>query len=77
MIDLSEVTIAIKSFLRPCTLDACIYSIRKFYPDIGIHVADDGNMNKAPLGVNRLYQLPFDSGVSIGRNFLVEVKYKF
>ena len=74
-----DVTILIKTFQRPDCLKNCLKSIREFYPDIQIFVADDSDdavdVKKEHL---EIISLPFDSGLSAGRNFLlnrVETKY--
>lgn len=79
---MEEVTILIKTFLRPGILDKCIKSIKKFYPNIKILIADDGKTNEKDKRQDVIshYILPFDTGVSYGRNFLldkVETKYIF
>ena len=43
------VTIATKTFLRPHKLKILLQSIRKYYPDITVIVADD---SKEPLEIN-------------------------
>ena len=70
--DIPDTTIIIKSFLRPLALTALIVSIRNMYPDIKIHVADDGDLPEVPFGIDMFYRLPFDTGLSKGRNFLVD-----
>lgn len=70
--DIPDTTIIIKSFLRPLSLTALIVSIRKMYPNIRIHVADDGDLSEMPDGVDMFYRLPFDTGLSKGRNYLVD-----
>ena len=80
-------TIGIKTFLRPHCLKECIESIRKYYKNIEILVADDStddvkkinkdiidNFNQIRLfnfNQIRLFDLPYDSGLSKGRNHLV------
>ena len=75
----SRVTILIKTFQRPRTVNAAIASIRRFYPTVPIIVADDSG-EPTPIRDNSVvvHRLPFDSGVSKGRNFLfshVRTKY--
>lgn len=78
-------TIAIKTFRRPNTLNNAIIHIRQFYPDINIFVVDDGDTdNKSTYllqskerynikyNVNKYWMLPFDTGISYGRNFVVK-----
>lgn len=72
---------AIKTFNRPEHLINLVKSIRKYYNN-PIYIVDDGNFS-APLdkisGANIFYKkIPFDSGVSVGRNTLVDmVKEKY
>lgn len=53
-------TIATKTFLRPHKLKVLLQSIRKYYPDVTVIVADDG---KKPLGIKddyvEYYTMPF------------------
>ncbi|RXI96466.1 glycosyltransferase [Anaerobacillus alkaliphilus] len=69
--DLSQkVTAIIKTFERKDCLDNLIRSIKKYYPDLPIIVVDDSK-NPVPRDDVEYHILPFDSGVSKGRNFLV------
>jgi glycosyltransferase involved in cell wall biosynthesis len=67
-----QVSILIKTFQRPHTVRAAVASIRRFYPNLPIIVADDSSV---PVdfddGDVTVYRLPFDSGVGKGRNFLL------
>ena len=82
---LNNLTIGIKTFNRPLCLENCLQSIRKLYPKINIIVADDSNdeikdnNKKITNKYNAdLIDLPFDSGLSIGRNSIVnKVKTKY
>lgn len=68
------VTIVIKTLLRPHALRCCIASIRRFYPRIRILVADDSgyrSLAAREAAIDAYYLLPWDSGASFGRNFLV------
>lgn len=74
-----NVTIIVKTFQRPKTVAGAIAKIRQFYPTIPIFLADD---SKNPLEIKdpnlRLYRLPFDTGISRGRNLMladVETEY--
>lgn len=53
-------TIATKTFLRPHKFKILLQSIRKYYPDLTVIVADD---SKEPLEINddnvELYTMPF------------------
>lgn len=68
---LSDITIAIKAFQRPAKLNNCLKSIRKYYPDITVVVADDSRHKASNSLASEYYMLPFDSGISVGRNFLL------
>ena len=74
---LTRSEIIIKSFLRHRALFRCVQSIRKFYPDVAIRVIDDsfrdGKTNDDAERIKQLpgvtwNQMPFDSGLSAGRN---------
>jgi len=68
---LNEVTALIKTFERPKELDRLIKSIRRFYPDLLILVADDSKKPQVRDDVP-YYVLPYNIGLSAGRNFLVK-----
>src|SRR5271156_5678760 len=67
-----KVSVLIKTFQRPRTVNAAVAGIRRFYPLVPIIVADDSS---APVTFDHagiiVHRLPFDSGVGKGRNFLV------
>ena len=77
----TEFQVLVKSFRRPECLLRCLRSIRDYYPSVPILVADDSlkegekhswemeRCMKVP-GV-RWYQLPFDTGLAEGRNYLI------
>ena len=71
--NLEDVTIIIKTFERPSCLFNLVTSIRKYYATLPIYIADDG---KHHITFNQprvtTFLLPFDSGLSFGRNYLVE-----
>lgn len=76
---MNDVTLIISTFERPDALRACLTSIRKFYGDLPILIADDSSeaLKMARKNV-KYYKLPFDMGLSYKRNFLVrlvETKY--
>jgi GT2 family glycosyltransferase len=74
---MKDVTIIIKTFERPEYVRRLIKSIRQFYPEIDVLVADDSQTPTPQKGVD-YYSLPFDVGVSAGRNYLVDrVKTKY
>ncbi|KAM8945580.1 beta-1,4 N-acetylgalactosaminyltransferase 2-like [Pelodytes ibericus] len=68
----SLVTITTKTFLRYNKLRALIRSIRQFYPDIKIIVADDNkNLEKIEDPNVEQYFMPFAKGWFAGRNLAV------
>ena len=79
LMKLDDCTFIVKTFERPQAVRDLITSIRKFYPDVLILVADDSQKPK-PIRAKKVkfYALPFDMGLSYGRNFLVNlVKTKY
>lgn len=73
-----NVSIIIKTFERPHCVNLLYHSIRRFYPDIPIIIADDSREPIGSLGDAKIIQLPFNSGVSFGRNAaLKEVATKY
>lgn len=72
-VEVKEATFLIKSFLRPHLLMRCVRSIRATYRDVPILVVDDGDLHEgyekqlADKNV-KLLRLPYDSGLSAGRN---------
>lgn len=66
-----SVTFVVKTFERPHCLKRLIESIKKYYPEVPILVADDSKEETQYEGV-KYYKLPFDSGLSAGRNFLLK-----
>lgn len=72
-----KVTAVIKTFQRPRRCAALIASIRRYYPDLPIIVVDDSRRPGDYPGC-RLVRLPFDSGLSAGRNAgIAEVKTEY
>ena len=68
---LAATTIIVKAFERPDCLRRCLASIRARYPEASILVGDDSRQ-PAELPDNvRSIRLPYDCGVSAGRNRLV------
>ncbi|GAG84015.1 unnamed protein product, partial [marine sediment metagenome] len=65
-----KVTAIIKTFERPKVLDRLIRSIRRFYPDLAMIVADDSFRAKSRHDVETLRLNP-DVGLSSGRNALL------
>jgi hypothetical protein len=77
-----QVTIIIKTFLRPKCILRLLFSIRNKYSHIRIIVADDSLNKILKEGENSLniycIYFPFNSGVSVGRNECVNmVKTKY
>ncbi|KAL1779910.1 beta-1,4 N-acetylgalactosaminyltransferase 2 isoform X2 [Sigmodon hispidus] len=66
------VTIATKTFLRHHKLKILLQSIRKYYPDLTVIVADD---SKEPLEIKddyvEYYLMPFGKGWFAGRNLAI------
>ncbi|KAG8514881.1 Beta-1,4 N-acetylgalactosaminyltransferase 2 [Galemys pyrenaicus] len=66
------VTIATKTFLRPEKFMAMLQSVREYYPDLTVIVADD---SKEPLKINdehvEYYFMPFGKGWFAGRNLAI------
>lgn len=74
----NEVTIVIKTFNRKQSLIRLLKSIEKYYKKLNIIIADDSKKNykKEILESFRTLKieyhiLPFDSGLSFGRNYLL------
>ena len=67
-----QITVLIKTFERPELLARSIASIRRFYPDLRIAVADDSRRPQPPKDVDLFLPLPYDVGVSAGRNALLD-----
>jgi len=68
---MDEVTFIIKTIERPQHLNALIKSIKEFYPNVKVIVADDGKDPVIREDVE-YHVLPYDTGVSAGRNFLID-----
>ena len=62
-----KVTAVIKTFQRPRHCAALVASIRRHYPDLPIIIVDDSRCPSDYPGC-RIVRLPFDSGLSAGRN---------
>ena len=70
---MKDTAVLITTFLRDDALFNCVKSIRKFYPDIAIFVADTGRESKAKDDFCSEYnctliKVAFDSGVCRARN---------
>lgn len=61
-----RLTIVIKTFERPLTIRRLVASIRRMYPSVPIIIVDDSREPRELPGVEMIV-LPFDQGVSIGR----------
>lgn len=76
----NDITFLIKSFLRKDCVVNLIKSIRKYYPTTKIIVVDD---TEPPLNFDeyhnvKTYNIQFNSGISVGRNFGVsQIKTKY
>lgn len=73
---MKDVTVAIKTFERPDSLKDLLLSIRRFYPDIHIKIADDSKKSigqdiTAHFSNIEYILLRFDVGLSAGRNELL------
>jgi glycosyltransferase involved in cell wall biosynthesis len=68
---MKNVTAIIKTFQRPDTVRRLVQSIRQYYPDLRIIVGDDSTEPQEVPGAE-LLALPFDIGLSAGRNRLVD-----
>lgn len=67
---LSDLTVLVKTFERPRILRRFVGSVRRFYPDLKVIVVDDSRKPEPIEGLETI-TLPYDSGVSVGRNELV------
>lgn len=63
----SDLTAIIKTFERPRVIKRLIKSIRRFYPELPIILVDDSKTPVKIPGLNTVV-IPFDSGISAGRN---------
>lgn len=76
-------TAIIKTFLRDDYFFKCYSSLKETYPDIKVLVADSGedtDEKTAFIKNNKIkyHKLPYDSGICVGRNFLVKkIKTKY
>lgn len=67
----SDFTAIIKTFERPKVCQRLIDSVRKFYPNVPIIVADDSRQPNEYQNAHTL-KMPFNVGLSKGRNELVD-----
>jgi glycosyltransferase involved in cell wall biosynthesis len=69
-----RVTFGITTFDRPQCLKKLVASIREFYPEVPILIADNGKRGKPIQDCNTIRgQLPFDVGPAACRNWLMRV----
>lgn len=75
-----NITIGIKTFLRPSSLKYCLMRLRQKYSKVKILVADDSTDEfkiKNKIICNRFnaqyINLPFDSGLGKGRNTMIKI----
>ena len=64
-------TICVKAFERPDCVDRLIRSIKKYYPNVPIFIADDSK-NPPMRNDAVVFPLSYDSGISFGRNHIVQ-----
>jgi hypothetical protein len=67
---LTELTVLVKTFERPRVLRRFVDSVRRFYPDLKVIVVDDSRKPEPIEGLETI-TMPYDSGVSAGRNELI------
>lgn len=73
-----DISIIIKTFERDHCVNRLYYSIRKLYPNITILIADDSKNPQKHLGDAKIIALPYNVGLSHGRNILLgEVLTKY
>ncbi|MGF1465859.1 MAG: glycosyltransferase [Sandaracinaceae bacterium] len=65
--DLSDLTLLVKTFERPLAARRLVASVRRLYPRLAIVVVDDSR-RPAPIDGCRSVVLPYDQGLSAGRN---------
>jgi len=67
--NLDDVTAVVKTFERPHILQRLLDSIARVYPSLRVLVVDDGKAAVSCRTPNvRLLRLPYDVGLSVGRN---------
>ncbi len=82
---IKDTAVLITTFLRDDALFNCVLSIRKFYPDIAIFIADTGHEGSVKdefcSSHNcKLFKITFDAGVCVARNegfSRIPDKYKY
>ena len=74
---MSDLSVIIKTFERPESLRQTVESVQKHLPDVPILIADDSRKPQVVPGAT-VFPMPFDSGLSAGRNLLLsKVETKF
>jgi glycosyltransferase involved in cell wall biosynthesis len=68
---MNDIAFLLKTFERPDVAQRCVNSILAMWPDAKIYQADDSRQPVAADGVHKFWSLPFDVGVSAGRNHLI------
>lgn len=67
-----KITAVIKTFERSNKLYSLLDSIKKYYPKMKIIIVDDSQEDKNIVQENiKYFKLPFDIGLSAGRNFAI------
>lgn len=69
--DISDLTLIIKTFERQYAVTRLVKSIRRRYPSSNIIVVDDSRVPVDIEGVT-LLKLPYDTGISFGRNIALD-----
>jgi hypothetical protein len=64
---IQQLTAFVKTFERPYVLRRLVASIKRLYPSLGIVVVDDSRKPTRLAGVETVV-MPYDSGISAGRN---------
>lgn len=68
----SKITAIIKTFERSNKLHNLLDSIKKYYPKIKVIIVDDSKEEEKIIQENvRYFKVPFDTGLSAGRNFAI------
>lgn len=63
-----KITLIVKTFERPQCLSRLIYSIKMMYPSLHIIVVDDSREESRIIQGVKYLRMPYNSGVSAGRN---------
>lgn len=68
---MNDVTFCVTTFERPESVKACVESIRQFYPEVRVLVGDNSRCPQE-IPTTELVEVPFDSGISVTRNALLD-----